>query len=140
MNLISPRLTLTFSLFQQISLMKLLSSWALVLILGVVAAKQLPPSFGHGAEWARSFRGHGVHARLQADHDESNEELYFTEAVVDNFNGYDDEKHWNQRYFMNDTFWGGPGPCDTAGVWGGLRLCAFGAGTHSPLAPVTVML
>lgn len=50
---------------------------------------------------------------LQADPScENVQELYFAEAVVDNYAPIQEQQLWSgkgQRYFFNDEFWGGPG-------------------------------
>jgi len=58
----------------------------------------------------KKFRGNGLHYLLQADSEEENsEERYFGKAVVDNFAPVDEQKFWRQRYFMNDSYYGGKG-------------------------------
>lgn len=78
-----------------------------VLVLLALVACGLSTGFLSGVKRLKRFRGHGVAFRDSAV--PNNMSRWFSEAVVDNFAPVADVVLWRQQYFVNDTFWGGPG-------------------------------
>lgn len=80
------------------------------ILISIILLAEFSASIGFGM--GEKFRGNGVSQRLSEYEDSENtnaREKYYYDAIVDNTEDISKQKTWKQRFFMNDTYYGGKG-------------------------------